>query len=316
MKAFNLKTLLFSLTVLFSGSLLFTSCEPDDTPNIPTNLTETLKEDAEFSDLINALELTNLTSQLDGATITLFAPTNAAFSTFLSNGGVYASLSELYEAEPDVLKNLLLNHVVDGYFSSSDLSNSYYNTAATVQDFYNPSLKVDIDNELLNNTAKITTPDIDGLTGIIHKVNAVIDIPDVVDLVNNDGKFSSLVQSLATADLVNALQADGPFTVFAPVNDAIQWSTSMNLPLNLLEEILLDHVVDGNFRAADLTDGMLIDSYGMDATNTYSILFDTDGVVKIIETDSNPTRIIAKVLMADIQGKNGVVHIIDNVIVL
>lgn len=313
MKTFNLKTLLFAFT-LFSGSLLFTSCEPDDTPDIPINISETLRTYTEFSDLVSALEMTNLTSQIDGATVTLFAPTNAAFGQFLLDNG-YTGLDDP-NLDPADLKNLLLNHVVDGYFTSGDLSNSYYNTAAIVQDFYSPSLKVDIDNLLLNNAAKITTVDIDGVSGIIHAVDAVVTIPDIVDIAYNDGGFNSLVQSLATVDLVNALQSDGPFTVFAPTDDAIQWSTSMNLSLDLLEEILLDHVVDGNFRAADLTDGMLIDSFGMDANNSYSILFDTDGVVKIIETDSSPTRVIAKVLMADIQGSNGVIHVIDNVIIL
>lgn len=313
MKTFNLKTLLFAFT-LFSGSLLITSCEPDDTPDLPINISETLKTYTEFSDLVSALEMTNLTSQIDGATVTLFAPTNAAFGQYLLDN----NLSSLDDPNLDLaeLKNILLNHVIDGYFTSGDFSNSYYNTSAIVQDFYSPSLKVDIDNLLLNNAAKITTVDIDGVSGIIHAVDAVVTIPDIVDIANNDGGFNSLVQSLATVDLVNALQSDGPFTVFAPIDEAVEWSTSMGLPLELLEEILLDHVVDGNFRAADLTDGMLIDSFGMDDTNSYSILFDTDGVVKIIETDSNPTRIIAKILMADIQGSNGVIHVIDKVIVL
>jgi len=313
MKLFNLKSLVLPLSLLLAVVILFPSCQPDDTPDIPTNLSETLKTYSELSTLVEALEVTNLTSQLDQATVTIFAPTNTAFDAFLANAGA-TQLSELDVVE---LKNILLNHVLDGYITSDVLVNGYENTSAIVQGFP-ASIKVDVDALSLNNTSTITSFDIDGLTGVIHVVDQVVDIPDVVDLVNNDGNFGSLVESLATVDLVNSLQTEGPYTVFAPTDDAIQWSTSMGLDLELLEAILALHVVEGNVRAEDLFDDQLIENFAflVDGTDNYTIRFGTDGTTQIVETGSNPERIIARINMTNLQGRNGVVHVIDNVIIL
>jgi len=310
MKLFKLQ-LVLSLSVLLASAVLFTACEPDETDPVPTSLSETLGTFAELSTLLEALDAANLTSQLDGATVTIFAPTNAAFDTFLANAGV-ASVNDLPIGD---LRNVLLNHVLDGFISSFDLTNGYVNTLAEAQGFP-ASMRVDVDALSLNNSANITSVDIDGLTGVIHVVDQVITVPDIIDLANNDGNLNSLVSDLATVDLVNALQAEGPFTIFAPTDDAIQWATSMNIPLEALEEILSDHVVNGNIRSADLVDGQLIDSFGLDGTSSYTIRFGADGTTQIIETGSNPESIIARITMTDVQGSNGVIHMIDNVIIL
>jgi len=221
MNLFKLKSLVLPLCILLASAVLFTACEPDETDPVPTTLTETLKTFAELTTLVEALEAASLTSQLDGATVTIFAPTNAAFDAFLTNAG-YATVNDVPIGE---LKNILLNHVLDGYISSFDLTNGYVNTLAEAQG-YPASMKVDVDALLLNNSSKITSVDIDGLNGVIHVVDQVITVPDVVNIANNDGGLSSLVQSLSVADLVNSLQGEGPFTIFAPTDDAIQWSTS------------------------------------------------------------------------------------------
>lgn len=311
MNLFKLRSLALSLSVLLVSAVLFTACEPDETDPVPTTLTETLKTFAELTTLVEALEAASLSSQLDGATVTIFAPTNAAFDAFLTNAG-YATVNDVPIGD---LKNILLNHVLDGYINSFDLTNGYVNTLADAQG-YPASMKVDIDALLLNNSSKITSVDIDGLNGVIHVVDQVITVPDIVDIANSDGNLGSLVQSLATVDLVNTLQSEGPFTIFAPTDDAIEWSTSMGLPFDVLEEILSDHVVNGNIRSEDLFDDQLIDSYGLDGTSSYTIRFGTDGTTQIVETGSNPERIIARITMADVQGSNGVIHMIDKVIVL
>jgi len=81
-------------------------------------------------------------------------------------------------------------------------------------------------------------------------------------------------------------------------------------------KILSDHVVDGNIRSEDLFDDQLIDSYGQDGTSSYTIRFGADGTTQIVETGSNPERIIGRITMTDIQGSNGIIHLIDNVIIL
>lgn len=312
MKLFNLKSLLL-FTVLLSGALLFTACEPDEVDDIPVTLTETLKTYSDLSTLVEALEAASLTSQLDGATITIFAPTNDAFDAFLTNAG-YTSVNDVPIGE---LKNVLLNHVLDGYITSDALTNGYVSTLAEAQG-YPASMKVDVDQLLLNNSSKITSFDLDGLTGVIHVVDQVITVPDVADIANNDGNLGSLVQSLSTVQFINSLQIEGPYTIFAPTDDAIQWSTSMGLNPDLLSEILALHVVDGNIRSEDLFDDQLVENFTFieNGTDTFTIRFGTDGTTQIVETGSNPERIIARITMTDLQASNGVIHMIDNIIIL
>jgi len=323
MKLSNLKSLALSFSVLLAVAILFPACQDDGVdpgpviPTIPNNLSETLKTLPDFSTLVEALEAASLTTQLDGAPVTIFAPTNAAFDTFLTNAG-YPSVGDVPIGE---LKNLLLNHVLDGYSFFSDLSNGYVNTLATVEFdglIYPVDMGVNVDDFLLNGSAGVKDTDIDGVNGIIHTVDQVITPADVADLANSAGNLGNLVESLATVNLVNSLQTDGPFTVFAPTDDALQWSTSMGLDLELLEAILALHVVDGNIRSEDLFDDQLIDNFSfiVDGTDTYTIRFGADGTTQIVETGSNPERIIARITMADIQAANGVIHLIDNVIIL
>jgi len=317
MKSFNLKSLSFFIALLFSSSLLFTSCEDDitDEPDFPDTLTEVLADDFELTMMAEAIELTSLTSQLNNAIdgVTLFAPTNTAFSTFLSNAGYYS----LNEVPTEDLKKILLYHTINGNVGSFALEDGYLNTLAQADVDGAPflSLRVDPTNNTLNNTAEITSFDIDGIGNTIHVIDAVNTIPDVVDAADNDGRLARLVVELATAGLAGDLQTDGPFTIFAPNDDAIQWGTSMGIVD--VSQILLDHVIAGNFRSEDLTHDMLIQTEGMDNINDYRLRITQLGEeteIKIVEAD-NTNVAIATVLAIDIQANNGVLHIIDNVIV-
>lgn len=320
MKLFNLKSLVLPLSLLLAVVILFPACVPDDTdpgPTVATNLSETLKSYPDFSTLVEALEATNLTSQLDDTPVTIFAPTNAAFDNFLANQGA-SSVTELDVVE---LKNILLNHVLEGYTFFDDLSTGYIETLATteINGFTYPmNMGINIDELKLNGYAGIKTVDIDGINGNIHSVDQVVTLADVVDLASNGNNLNSLVESLNTVDLANSLQTEGPFTVFAPTDDAIQWSTSMGLELELLESILALHVVDGNIRSEDLFDDQLIENFSfiVDGTDSYTIRFGADYTTQIVETGSNPERIIARITLADVQASNGVIHLIDNVIIL
>jgi len=88
------------------------------------------------------------------------------------------------------------------------------------------------------------------LLKLMLTVDAVNTIPDVVDAADNDGRLGRLVLELATAGLAGDLQTDGPFTIFAPNDDAQEWGTSMGIAN--ITQILLDHVIAGNFRSEDL----------------------------------------------------------------
>ncbi len=132
--------------------------------------------------------------------------------------------------------------------------------------------------------------------------------PDVVDLAMETSNLSTLVAAVKAADLVSTLKGEGPFTVFAPTNaafDALPDGTLDNLlkPENKqqLADILTYHVVAGKVMSTDLSDGMSATTVnGADITVSIQ-----DGTVKIND---------ATVTTADVEASNGVVHIIDTVI--
>lgn len=129
----------------------------------------------------------------------------------------------------------------------------------------------------------------------------------IVEVASANDDFSTLVQAVTAADLATTLSGDGPFTVFAPTNAAFA-----ALPAGLLEKLLLPenkdvlvailtyHVVAGEVMAADVTAGDVASVQGENITVT------TDGGVKVNT---------ANVVTADVDASNGVIHVIDAVIV-
>lgn len=135
------------------------------------------------------------------------------------------------------------------------------------------------------------------------------DAADIVDTAVSAGSFTTLASLLETANLVDTLKGDGPFTVFAPTDaafDALPAGTleELSAPENAaqLEAILLYHVVDGEARSSDLVDGQQITTIGGDAV---TVAIADDGSVTI--NDANVTQ-------ADLEASNGVIHVIDGVL--
>ena len=135
--------------------------------------------------------------------------------------------------------------------------------------------------------------------------------PDIVDTAVEADGFDTLVQALKAADLVGALKGDGPFTVFAPTDEAFAALPDGQLQSLLKEEnkaqlqaILQYHVVSGKAMASDVT--------GLDAAPTLegrSVQFQVDdGTVKVMGQN------VATVAQADIEASNGVIHVIDTVL--
>src|SRR6056297_2634675 len=130
---------------------------------------------------------------------------------------------------------------------------------------------------------------------------------DIVDIAAGNGDFSTLVAAVKAADLVETLKSDGPFTVFAPTDDAFAalpkgTVASLLEPANKdkLTAILTYHVVPGKVMSGDLSDGM------MAAT--------VQGGEVTIGTEGGVTVDGANVVQADIEASNGVIHVIDGVI--
>jgi len=128
----------------------------------------------------------------------------------------------------------------------------------------------------------------------------------IVDVAVGAGSFSTLVAAVTAADLVETLSGEGPFTVFAPTDDAFAALPAgvldaLLLPENkaLLAQILTYHVVSGMVMAADVTDGDVATVEGQNVT---------------LSTASGVTVNGANVVTADVAASNGVIHAIDAVI--
>lgn len=313
------------IPIIYSLVLLafFTACNNDDdgTPDMQgeESIADIVANTAEYSTLTMALDITGLTTTLaaDGE-FTVFAPNNAAFQSFLDANGI----AGLNDVPVPVLREILLNHVVGGVNMSQDLSTGYVNTLATgASSTENLSMFIDLNSDVrINGVASVTTADIGASNGVVHAVDAVIGLPNVVTQALANPDFSILVDALIAAsgsdlNYVELLSGDAssPFTVFAPNNDAfvallgvLGASSLDDISQEALRIVLNYHVIAGaNVRAEDLTDGQL--AMTLQGEN---LLFDLSSGAQIIDATGMPSNIIA----TNVQTDNGVVHAIDKVL--
>ena len=317
----RLSKLTFLLLIGFSVQ----SCSDDDEnvtpPPGPSNIVEIVMDTPDLSNLVAALSAAdgNLVDVLSGGEFTVLAPTNEAFETFLTANG-FMSLSEV---PTDILSNILLNHVITGTVTSTNLADAgsgYSTTNATNMDGDNLSLYFDTSSGVtFNGVSSVATADIVASNGIVHVVDEVIGLPTVVTFAVSNPVLSTLVAALTrddlTEDLVSILSTTdepSPFTVFAPTNDAfgsllaeLGLNALGDIPLSTLEATLGTHVVPGaNVRSTDLVDGMSVTTIGSPINVSLS------NGAKLIDSSGRESNIVA----VDLQAYNGVVHVIDNVL--
>jgi uncharacterized surface protein with fasciclin (FAS1) repeats len=294
-----------------------TSCNDDDDGIVITPVQQTIVDRAiatpDLTSLVAALQAAdgNLVGVLSGnGPFTVLAPTNAAFAAFLDAN----NFNSLDEVPTDVLSQILLNHVIAGSVSSSDLiglGNGYTSTQADGAGNQKLSLYFNTNNGVrFNNVSSVSSADITASNGIIHIVDAVIGLPNIVDHAVANANFSSLVGAL-TADgnttFTNLLSTPGDFTVFAPTNDAFTNFTNPNG--NALASILSNHVIAGT---TAISTG-LSNSY----VNTAATFNNTtDHFLSMYINTDNGVRIngISSVVIADVVATNGVIHAVDTVI--
>ena len=235
---------------------------------------------------------------------TVFAPTDAAFAA-LPAGALDALLADPTGALADVL----LYHVVGGLALSTDLSNGQVITTLLGEDI---TVTIDMNGVMINN-AMVTVADITADNGVVHVIDAVLLPPaqptnTILDIVVNSEVHNTLEAAVLAAGLEGALAGPGPLTVFAPTDAAFEALPAGTLdalladPTGALTQVLLYHVVAAAALSTDLSDGQMIATLqGQDVTVTIS-----GGNVFIND---------AQVIVADIIADNGVVHVIDAVLV-
>ncbi|UII22254.1 fasciclin domain-containing protein [Fulvivirga ligni] len=289
-------------------------------PELEASIVNTIVEPAYFnksySILTAAVVKANLLSTLiDGeANYTLFAPNNAAFEA--------AGITSLDELSGEDLAPILQYHVLGSEVFAEDLPSTAESFATAITtlngDFY---LTNNSNGVFINGNSQVTVATSEGGAmdydnGVVHGINRTL-MPasmNVVEIAAAAG-FTDLAAALTEADL--DLTGNGPFTVFAPTNDAFQaLYTALNVsgPAEIddetLEAVLLYHVISGRVFSSDLMDGL---EAGTLADGTTIMLDITDGTVTL--EDKDPDFTDATVTGTDELATNGVVHIIDAVLI-
>lgn len=274
---------------------------------LPMSIVDHAIANPTFTSLVAAVSKANLVSALadNTKTYTLFAPNNSAFAALFTKLGV-----TLNDLTAGTLSPILLYHVLSGYVPAAKVTAGYFPTLSTA---FGKNVVVQVattSGVLLNNSSKVIATDVVATNGIIHVIDQVLLPPTVVDIALQNSSFSTLVLAVVKADLATALSGAGPFTVFAPTNDAfsalfatLKVSGVEALSKEQLTPILLAHVVSGNIQSGSLSSGVVPT---LNSLKSLNVMVGTGGVT--INGNIN-------VIKADVQGKNGVVHVIDKVIV-
>lgn len=316
---------LFMAAFMTFSLVAFTSCDDEDddmaTPQQKT-IVEIAAETPRFSILVEALQRTGLDATLNGTDeFTVFAPNNDAFGDLLDALNV-ANLDELSAAVggDDALANILLYHVLAGEVKAADVSTGFVSTAGVFNGTDGASLSAYIDagaNVRINDEANVITTDIDASNGVIHELNGVILPKNLVELASLSPAHTSLVAAVGAADPAVAARLSSETditTVFAPTNtafanllDAAQVNDLAELVAAIgvdgLTSVLLYHTVNGNVRSTGVPNG------GVETLEGTNI---NTNPTALTVTDANGT--VANIDVVDIQGTNGVIHVIDAVI--
>ena len=280
---YTLSMLLFVATATAQTVVDFIANSPDHT------ILAGLVGDAELADDLSA-----------AGPFTVFAPTDAAF------GNVPQETLDVLTADPTgALADVLLYHVVSGEALSTSLSDG-----DAIPTLLGPNVNVSINGMMVMiNNATVTGPDNDSPTnGVVHVINEVLIPPTVVDIAIASPIHTTLVDAVAQAGLVETLSGEGPFTVFAPTDDAFAMLDQDVVdalfadPEGALADILLYHVVGAEALAGSLSDG---DTFATALGPDINVTINGDGNVFIND---------AQVIATDIIASNGVVHVIDAVI--
>ena len=269
---------------------------PTSTPN---DLPRTAQCTGIHNSLVSAVVQAGLLETLQGdGPFTLFAPTDQAFV----DAGIDLAALDTPEGK-EILSDILLYHVIGSAVPSSAVTECMTATAVN-----NQALAFTVGNGVMVNDANVVSADVNTSNGIIHVIDKVLtptDAPnDLPRTAQCTGIHTSLVAAVIQAELLTTLQGEGPFTLFAPTDQAFADAgidlAALDTPEGkaALTDILLYHVHSGSISAADITEGMMLPMVNGDNT-TLSLQTGING---------------ANITLADVVGSNGIIHVIDAVL--
>jgi transforming growth factor-beta-induced protein len=270
------------------------------------NIVQTALAAGQFTTLASLLTKAGLVDTLStSGPFTVFAPTDAAFAK------VPKATLDALAANPAQLKSVLLYHVVPGQVTAAEVVKL---TSAKTLDGRSVAIKV-VDGSVYVDQAKVTTPDVTASNGVIHVIDSVL-IPkaapaapakNIVQTAVAAGQFKTLASLLKKAGLAGTLQGKGPFTVFAPTDAAfakVPKATLAALGKNKakLRAVLLYHVVKGKVTAAQ---AMKLRS--AKTLNGKPLAIRVSGGKVLVDR--------ASVTKADVMASNGVIHVVNKVLI-
>ncbi|MCH1442959.1 MAG: fasciclin domain-containing protein, partial [Candidatus Poseidoniaceae archaeon] len=289
------KPLVYLTFALLIASTLPISATADANDDIPTNAAATGVHDS----LVAALTHANLVTTLQGTgPFTVFAPTDQAFT----DAGIDLNDFDTPE-ENATLSDILLYHVVSGSVPSSAVTDGMLATMVN-----GDKVKFGVSGGTVTvGTANVTTADVPASNGIIHVIDKVLMPPvDIPATAQTTGIHNSLVAAVIQADLLPTLQGEGPFTLFAPTDQAFADAgidlAALNTPEGkaTLTDILLYHVYIGTISPTEITQGMQLRMANGDNT-TFSLM----------DADVNG----ANITIPSVMTSNGIIHVIDQVLI-
>ena len=286
------------------------------------NIVQIAQGIGDFSILVDAVVAAGLVDTLSGpGPFTVFAPTNAAFASLLAELGVTA---EQLLADKPLLTSVLTYHVVPGRVLASDITEGAKPATVQGQTFTlnlagGPSI-----TDARGRQANIVATNVQAANGVIHVIDKVIlpqaavappaTTPNIVQVAQSLPDFSILVEAVVAAGLADTLSGAGPFTVFAPTNAAFAallaelhlTKAQLLADKPLLTQVLTYHVLAAKVLASGVTDGLQPTT--------------VQGQKFTLNKSGNSLHILdarhrgANVVATDVQAVNGVIHVIDRVL--
>ncbi len=310
--------------------------ESGDTADEPGTIVDVAVAADDFNTLVAAVQAAGLVEALSGEDeLTVFAPTDEAFAAALEALGLTAD--ELL-ADTDTLTEILTYHVVAGEVMAADVVGL---DGQSVETLNGASVEISVDGEtVMVNEATVVTADVDASNGVIHVIDAVLlppagdDMADdemseegmaedemaeesmegdtIVDVAVAADDFNTLVAAVEAAGLVEALSGEDELTVFAPTDEAFEaalealglTAEELLADTETLTSILTYHVVAGEVLAADVVE---LDGESVETLNGATIDITVDGDTVMVND--------ATVVTVDVDASNGVIHVIDTVLV-
>jgi uncharacterized surface protein with fasciclin (FAS1) repeats len=295
---------------------LVSACGGSDDPDIAE-----VAEKSGLTALLAAATKAGLADELadNDASLTVFAPTNAAFNTLATQLGFTDATAMVNALPASALASILSYHLLPSAKNAATLTTqgasqatlySFGGSAASLS--LSTSSGVRITDAALT-TATVTSADVEADNGVVHVIDKVLVPPGVLNVVQMaqvNPAFSSPVGAVSSAGLVGTLSGSGPFTVFAPTNTAFTAIAGIlpTLTDTQLDTVLTYHVLGSQVLSSQIPFGQPVATLaGQSITiNTASAPL----IARITDTTATPAGITA----VDVRASNGVIHVLDKVL--